>query len=293
MFSIEFVSADIATNSIELKLLHAIEGEWGTVELTVGGADGFAVTRKSAEELPIRVGNLELPIEEYFSNYPPLIRFIDLTELDGNLLITPRDIQALSIPADRFEAWDWTGVDITKESIWKDQTVRQDSIQWRAAQHYIEGGFDVVFDDDSAGEAADLVCLKEEPDHIRLALVHCKFSGGATPGERVKDVVEVSSQAVRSAKWKWKFRDLCRHLATRDKKLGSSSRPTRFLSGRPADLNRFIKLSRFKEIRPEVLIVQPGLSQAEMTLDQSVVLAAALTYLKETIGVDLDVICSA
>jgi hypothetical protein len=38
----------------------------------------------------------------------------------------------------------------------------------------------VVFDDDSAGEAADLVCLKEEVDHVRLALVHCKFSGGQT-----------------------------------------------------------------------------------------------------------------
>lgn len=125
---------------------------------------------------------------------------------------------------------------LKKESIWKDDAEREDSIQWRAAQHFIDGGFDIVFDDDSAGEAADLVCLKEERDHIRLALVHCKFAGGERPGERVKDVVEVCSQAVRSAKWKWKFRDLCRHFTGREKRLAKDNRFSRFLTGRPADL---------------------------------------------------------
>ncbi len=80
----------------------------------------------------------------------------------------------------------------------------------------MNGNFDVVFDDDSAGEAADLVCLKEEDNVIRLAMIHCKFSGAATKGERIKDVVEVCSQAVRSAKWKWRFADLCRHLLGRE-----------------------------------------------------------------------------
>jgi hypothetical protein len=37
---------------------------------------------------------------------------------------------------------------------------RRDSIQWRAATNFIDGGFELVFDDDSSGEAADLVCLK-------------------------------------------------------------------------------------------------------------------------------------
>ena len=56
-------------------------------------------------------------------------------------------------------------------------------------------------------------------------------------------------------------------------------------------MNRFVKLSRFKEIRPEIIIVQPGLSKANHTADQTAVLAAAYSYLKETVGVDLDVIC--
>ena len=160
------------------------------------------------------------------------------------------------------------------------------------AQHYVEGRFDVVFDDDAAGEAADLVCLKEEDDHIRLALIHCKFSGGATAGERVKDVTEVCAQAVRSAKWKWRFRDLIRHILGREQRLTNEARPTRFIVGSSPDLNQFIKLSRFKEIRAEILIVQPGISARGRTADQNMVLAAGMTYLKETIGADLEVICS-
>ena len=36
-------------------------------------------------------------------------------------------------------------------------------------------------------------------------------------------------------------------------------------------MNRFVKLSRFKEIRPEIIIVQPGLSKANHTADQTAV----------------------
>lgn len=291
MFSIELVKSDLVTSQVEFKLVTDPDEVWANLVLTVGGADGFKVTRSSRDEVKIRIGNLEVPVEEYFSNYPPMIRFVDVSELDGNLLIKPQHTQDLVFPEERFEVWDWDGVDIRKESIWKDGAERQDSIQWRAAQQFVTGNFDVVFDDDGAGEAADLVCFKEEDDHIRLALVHCKFTKGATPGERVGDVVEVSSQAVRSAKWKWKFKDLCRHVLEREKRL-SGGRTTRFLKGIGADMNKFVKLSRFKEIRPEIIIVQPGLSKVNHTADQTAVLAAAYSYLKETVGVDLDVICS-
>src|SRR6202035_4857027 len=135
-----------------------------------------------------------------------------------------------------------TGTDITVESIWKGNTERHDSIQQRAADHYDAGGFRVIFNDDDKGEAADLVCLKEEDDRIRLALVHCKFSGGTDAGSRVKDVVEVCSQAVRSAKWQWRFRELCRPIVLRDKRLRTPSRPTMFLKGQAKDLNLFLRV---------------------------------------------------
>lgn len=260
--------------------------------LTVGGPGGFRVDQLTGDPIHIKAGVRYCLLAEYLTDYPPMVRFVDLCELDGNMLIRPQHPQELTISEDRFDPWDWNGVDITQESIWKDSVERRNSIQWRTAQYFIDGGFDVVFDDDSAGEAADLVCLKDEVDYIRLALVHCKFSGGQTAGERVKDVVEVCSQAVRSAKWKWKFRDLIRHVLGREQRLANPQRTTRFLAGQTTEMNRFVKLSRFKEIRAEILIVQPGISKGGRTHEQSMVLASAFSYLKETIGVDMDVICS-
>lgn len=292
LFDLEVLSSNIEASEVEFRINAASEEVWAHLVLKIGGAEGFKVTRSSEDPIRIRVGNLEAPIADFLSDYPPMIRFVDLSELDGNLLIRPQSTQELVFPDERLEVWDWSTVDITKESIWKGGAQREDSIQWHAAQQFMQGGFEVIFDDDAAGEAADLICFKEEEDYIRLALVHCKFSGGADAGERVKDVVEVGSQAVRSSKWKWKFKDLCRHVIDREKRLTNDVRQTRFLAGRPSDMNKYVKMSRFKEIRPEIIIVQPGLSKDSHTSDQTAVLAAAHSYLKETIGVNLDVVCS-
>lgn len=290
LFNLELLDSDVTGSTVDFRVVSADETVWGEFRLTIGGDEGFRITQSSGACVNIRVGNLQNTVEGWLSSYPPMIRFVDLSELDGNLLIRPQHAQERVFPLERFEVWDWRDVDVEKESIWKNGQERRDSIQWRSSRHFIEGGCELVFDDDSAGEAADLVCMKEEPDHIRLALIHCKFTDNAS-GVRVGDVVEVCSQAVRSAKWKWKFRDLCRHILAREKRLAKPGRPTRFLQGDAATLNRFMKVSRFKEIRPEVIIVQPGLSRERHTPDQVSVLASAYSYLKETIGVDLDVIC--
>jgi len=293
MFSLLHSASSIHQNTIDLILVHADDAVWARYRLHVGGENGFRVTSVEGETVEVHSGRIQTPFEGYLTDYPPLVRFVDLTELDGNLLIAPQNVDAVPLPKERFEPWDWSDIDITKESIWKKGEERHDSIQWRAGNTFVEAGFDVVFDDDAAGEAADLVCLKEEEDHIRLVLAHCKFSHDLQAGARVSDVVEVSSQAVRSAKWKWKFKDLCRHLAAREKRLAKPGRSTRFMTGNPGMLNRFAKTSRFKSIKPEILIIQPGISESSISTDQSIILGAAMTYLKETIGVDLDVICSA
>jgi superfamily II DNA or RNA helicase len=292
MFGIDVIKTNVLTSKIEFYIYTEPENTWGTFELIVGGLKGFEVIQSSQSVITIKIGNLSLTLGEYFSNYPPLLRFVDLSELDGNLLIKPQGIQALKFPLDRFDIWDWNGIDINKESIWKNGNQRKDSIQWHVANHFIGEKFQIVFDDDAPGEASDLICLKEENEFIRLVLIHCKFTGGSEPGERVKDVEEVCSQAIRSAKWKWKFLDLCRHILGREKRLMKSGRSTRFLQGHPIDLNKFMKVSKSKEIKPEIIIVQPGLSSNNHTPDQVAILASTYSFLKETIGVDLKVICS-
>jgi len=294
LLDLAHTSVDLSKNEVSFSLYaNGNDQSVGDFILNVGGINGFTVTQVSKPEAILKIGlSTEVLLAEFFSNYPPLIRFIDLSELDGNLILRPTNPIDLTLANERLEAWDWSNVDITKESIWKDGAAREDSIQWAVAEKYKAGGYSVVFDDDGAGEAADLVCFKEETDHIKLALIHCKFSGSGSAGKRVKDVVEVSSQAIRSAKWPGRFKRLIRHLKSRNTNKVRSQGRNLFLHGASSDLIRLGKAERFKEVRPEIIIVQPGLSQKNMTDDQKIVLAAAVDYLKQTLGIDLDVICS-
>lgn len=290
MFDIASIGTDAATGKLQFRVT---SGDTSIdLSLNVGGDRGFVVSLESGPSVTLRAGRLEKPLADFLSDYPPLIRYVDLSELEGNLLVRPKDVPDLEYPKERLEVWDWTETNIHEESIWKSGVKREHSIQGRVADFYREGGFDVIFDDDESGEAADLVCLKEEDDHIRLALVHCKFTTGTAGGERVDDVVAVSSQAVRSARWKWRFRDLCRHVIGREKRLAKDYRPTRFLKGDVRELNQIVRSSRFKDVRAEIVIVQPGLSRSKCTADQSAVLAAAAAFLSDTVAVNLDVICS-
>ncbi|RWJ04455.1 MAG: DEAD/DEAH box helicase [Mesorhizobium sp.] len=292
-FDLVITARDVAKNAISFDLVEAASGVWGNFEFRLGGENDFAVLQTGGETIQGTVGKIEGTLAEYFSSYPPLFRFIDLSELDANLHVKPQNPYELVVGKESFEVRDWKGVDLTKESIWKGGAQRKDSIQWTIAEEYIKAGYDIVFDDDDSGEAADLVCMKLEADAIRLTLVHCKFSGGKTPGERVKDVVEVSSQAVRSARWVGKFAQLCAHMRARNDPAKSGGRPTRFLKGAPGDLAQMMKLSRLQQVKAEISAVQPGLSEGARTQGQSIVIAASLTYLKETVGLDLRIICSA
>jgi len=292
MCDIEYLAIDRDSKVIEFRVVEANAGELGTFSFELGGENAFSVKQTKGHALTISIGKMSKLLADYFSERPPLFRFVDLTELDANLHIRPQNAQELVIPEDRYEPWVWNGVDITKESMWKDGAKRETSIQGHAAKYFIDGEFDVVFDDDASGEAADLVCLKLVDDKIRVVLVHCKFSGGVEPGERVKDVVEVASQAVRSAKWNARFQHLCAHIRRREDALKTANRPTRFLKGDVATVAQMVKISRLKPAITEILIVQPGLKKGSVTDDQSQVLAAALTYIKQTINVDLSIVCN-
>jgi hypothetical protein len=179
------------------------------------------------------------------------------------------------------------------ESIWKKGSERPRSVQAFVAEYYRNEDFELIFNDDDAGEAADLICLKETDEHIRLVLVHCKFSGGLTEGKRVKDVVEVSSQAVRSAVWRGNFNSLNRHMLARQKLTGSGNvNRSRFIVGNNTVLSSIVKKSRLKPIDFQVVIAQPGVKQSDLSQSQRSVLGSAISFLKQTVDVDLKIICS-
>ncbi|ABE62785.1 type III restriction enzyme, res subunit [Nitrobacter hamburgensis X14] len=284
-------------NSMSAELvfrLVSISGEIdAVVKLTFDDAEGYRFTIDRT--LTIKVGQREEPLQEYLDGYPLLVRYVDLKELEGNLLYAQNQPLDIDIDDRSLIGWDWPAsqVDITVESIWKKGSERPRSVQAFVAEYYRNEDFELIFNDDDAGEAADLICLKETDEHIRLVLVHCKFSGGLTEGKRVKDVVEVSSQAVRSAVWRGNFNSLNRHMLARQKLTGSGNvNRSRFIVGNNTVLSSIVKKSRLKPIDFQVVIAQPGVKQSDLSQSQRSVLGSAISFLKQTVDVDLKIICS-
>lgn len=288
-YSIELVSYDRSTNAVIFRVVHDTHAARFEMLLR---ADGFGVRHLDGEQFTYCCGRLKPQLEEWLAANPPCILFVDGSELDGCDYIAPTVKPVHQFPSHRITAWDWAGTDIEKESMWKDGVFRTDSVQHRAMTEQVADGFTVVFDDDSAGEVADLVCMRENADAILVRLLHCKFSGEPMAGKRVKDAVEVCSQAVRSSRWVWRFGELCRRLLQREVTLTKGGGSTRFHAGDAKAVNRLAKASRFKTVRTEIVIVQPGIRESAVTADQAMVLNAAHAYLMETVNIPLTVICN-
>lgn len=99
-------------------------------------------------------------------------------------------------------AWDWVGVDITKESQGKEKY--NDSIQYRVIDFLRKkGSYCIVFDDDGSGEIADVIAIRREVAYKKIIfeLYHCKFSHGGNTGARLSDLYEVCGQADKCIRW--------------------------------------------------------------------------------------------
>lgn len=289
--NVEFQAIDPDKRTVDFAVSADSDGApIASFQLRVNGETGYEVYEQTDVKPQIQIGKQRKLLRDYFQDYPPLVRFVDLSELDGNLILRSENPEDTSLPDERLVPWDWTGVDITKESIWKHGERRDGTVQEHVAKQYAANGYTVVFDDDDSGEAADLICWKAEENYIRLALVHCKYSGSALAGGRISDVQEVAAQAVRSARWPGKLSALVSHMEKRSGRRGSYDDV--FIVGNPQVLLQFNRAFRSMEVRPEVVIVQPGVSKTNLTQQQSMVLGAAVSYLKQTISVNVDIICS-
>ena len=126
LFELRYASVDRQANKINFALSGTSNPSLATFALTVGGDGGFNVEQISGAPIFITAGGHTALLADYLCSYPPLVRFVDLCELDGNMLIRPQQAHELAIFGDHFEVWDWAGVDLTKESIWKDNVRRQE-----------------------------------------------------------------------------------------------------------------------------------------------------------------------
>lgn len=238
-------------------------------------------------------------LSEWLQSNPPTIRYANGAYLEYNLLFEERDPRQPAFDVERIQTWDWTGTDITKES----QTYHkhEDSIQHRVIRELLredhDPRYDIVFDDDDSGEAADVVAIAVVRDELVVHFFHCKFSSEDYAGARVEDLYEVCGQAQRSAFWRPHFRVLADHMKRRDADRNKSHLVSRFERGDLAELSNLRRRAEMLEPRFKAYVVQPGLSKTKLEKsptknNQLELLGATELYLKETFELEFGVIAN-
>lgn len=232
-------------------------------------------------------------LSQWFEDYPPTVYFEKSALLIGKLLYRQENASLVPFDPARVITWDWTGVDITKES--QKSTKRPDSIQRRVIETLArrqDQPYALLFDDDASGEAADIVAMRTTDTELIVELYHCKFSKKKDAGARLIDLYEVCGQAQRSVRWKEDPERLIGHLARRDQYRVKGGGASRFERGDTNLLRALRDQTRRLSPRFTVFVVQPGLSRGQLDSDHLELLAATELFLKETLAVNFQVIAS-
>jgi superfamily II DNA or RNA helicase len=252
------------------------------------GVNDFQVVSVDGRTVYIRKGAGRMRLDEFLYKFSPRIWFADGSSLDGNLL-TELKRKHPPYSVDRISAWDWIGVNITKES--QKIEKRTDSIQYRVIQELMARDYSVIVDDDDPGEAADVVAVKVNPKNIEVDLFHCKYSSEPRPGGRVGDLYEVCGQAQKSIRWMEEPSELFRHLLRRDSQRAARG-AGRLEKGTREELMTLVEMSILRPISLRIHIVQPGLSKREASLEQLELLSVTENYLMETYMLPFIIIAS-
>jgi hypothetical protein len=237
----------------------------------------------------LRIGSKECRLEEYLDRERLRLLGVDGSIVIGNYRIySPKSLN-VRLPQQHIQSWPWEGVDISRESM-------ADRNDFTSVQGYtfrkIEGDYDIVFNDDDAGEVADLVAVRVRQHLIEVDLYHCKYcKSGQAPGARVDDVYIVTGQASRSVKWHTRGPALFQRLLDRYSKSKSKGRD-RILKGSPEEIDVLRKKARDMEVRLGFIVVQPAISAGGMIDEVLSVLGTSYVYIKNIANVNLRVIGS-
>lgn len=244
------------------------------------------------QDTVVHLGREQKAVAAYLNERFPVVRFADGSFLIGDIFCRESPRRQIYDRA-RIVEWDWTGVDPSKESQRTAAGFRADSIQARVIGRLLAdqgAAYNVVFDDDASGEAADVIAIRAAGDRVHLDLYHCKFSA-TVGGARVADLYEVCGQAEKSVRWKRNPVRLLDHIRHREG-LGRYGH-TRFMRG---DLRTVLELRGVVEqayVDCRIHIVQPGVSRSGASDDQLELLSATESYLRETFDIDFVAIASA
>ena len=297
-----YVDIDVASRDVSAPIVLRVFGaNWESLlslELFESN-DGFDFRFKhvGGSTVSVRSGGSSLSLVEFFSEYPPIIWFADGSSLEGCDYVELPSDTLMPYPSEKLLPLDWTDIDIQRES--QGEQRNPNTIQHRViTQLKLDSTYNIIFDDDGAGEAADIVAIRltetGERQRVNVEFYHCKFSGAPNPGSRVDDLYVVCGQAQRSVRWLASHEsrtELFNHLLHREAK--RQLRATRFERGDLRALGNIRDMSRRCEVALKIYVVQPGLSKKDASTSQLALLAVTERYLTDTYEVPFDVLCSA
>lgn len=246
--------------------------------------------------LLVRFGASLISADEFFQEHPPVVWFVDGASLEGNTF-TPLKTKYAPYARERIAAWDWSGVDLRRESQGAEKA--PESIQFRVIEELKKKDYDLIVDDDGPGEAADIVTIKLSSSapsgkFVAIEFYHCKYSK-AVPGRRIEDMYEVCGQAQKSIRWMYSHEkqvELFTHLLRREHDRRAKYGASRIEVGDDDRLIAIREMSRAFSITLRIFIVQPGISRTQATVDQLELLSVTENHLMETYDLPFGVIAS-
>ncbi|WP_082538504.1 DEAD/DEAH box helicase [Pseudonocardia sp. EC080610-09] len=213
----------------------------------------------------------------------------ELVLVEQGYLLQP-DRERRLFPTDSIEVFDWSGIEIKRESQGPDRD--PSTVQHRAIDIFsTESDWELIVDDDGTGELADVVFLRRVDDELEVLLAHCKYSSEEKPGARIGDLYDVCGQAMKMNRAKSMPELLTKRLFRRENERVAAGR-SGILTGDIETLAVVVREARFRRLRVTVAIIQPGMSKMKASEDMRALLGAADRFLSEKYDMTLRVVAS-
>jgi superfamily II DNA or RNA helicase len=289
----EWIECDLeltawSTTTYDFKVVRQ-DGTTYEFTATLDPTHGATVTLKSPIGFRVQLGSERSDAADFFTDHQPVIRMPDGGLIEGNRILRPNTKLECQMDLGSLLVKDWTGVELTTESLWKNGTKRANSVQGFVIDQLLaDPETAIVFDDDDAGEIADVISIVEKDGEIHVHLYHCKFAGNTTSGSRASDLYVVCGQAQKGTHWAFGFEKVAMKMVSRENK-SRNGRDTRFHKGDLKTLDRIRRQSRKTRVTYYMTIVQPGLSKSKMKNEHSAVLGATSLFLKQHLATELAV----
>jgi superfamily II DNA or RNA helicase len=257
----------ININGTKAEFLLNIFDDSVSLSIILGGENGHSIVGLDDSKIIIEgLKSNSVPLKQFFQENPPTMFLLNGCTIAGSIHTDYSESDILTIPDEQMEALCWEDVNYTIESLYKGENIRENSIQEFMMNKLIDRGANVVFNDDNAGESADIVAIFQEDELVRFEMIHCKYSKEQS-GARKSDLYEVCGQAIVSLRYKWKPEELLKHLERRNSTGVLAGK--RFYHGDVSDINEIKKALKYSNVEFEFAIAQPGVEKSGLTREMS------------------------